>query len=323
MNKFKKYCVVLSAIVVIASTLSNIYALNNYSKSIEKATISNSKSSINQENVDKNTQEKNKNVSNILLIGSDSSGFDKVGRSDSMIILTIDKDNKNLKLTSLARDTLVNIPGHGYEKLTHAYAYGKSKLLLDTIEKNLNIDLDGYVAVNFNSFIDLVDTLGGVEVNVHKNEIEHLNDIIVNSFKVAKDKGEEPQFIRFEGNQLLNGYQALAYARIRQIDSIYERDKRQRDVLKSIANKLVELPVTSYPKVIKEMMPYVDVNLPISKLITIAMTSKELYNYELDQMEFPVAEYRESGRLKKDNSFVVKWDKTENLKVLNNFIYNK
>ncbi|MCG4682592.1 LCP family protein, partial [Faecalibacillus intestinalis] len=82
-------------------------------KSIEKATISNSKSSINQENVDKNTQEKNKNVSNILLIGSDSSGFDKVGRSDSMIILTIDKDNKNLKLTSLARDTLVNIPGHG------------------------------------------------------------------------------------------------------------------------------------------------------------------------------------------------------------------
>ncbi|MCG4734374.1 LCP family protein, partial [Casaltella massiliensis] len=101
---------------------------------------------------------------------------------------------KNLKLTSLARDTLVNIPGHGYEKLTHAYAYGKSKLLLDTIEKNLNIDLDGYVAVNFNSFIDLVDTLGGVEVNVHKNEIEHLNDIIVNSFKVAKDKGEEPQF---------------------------------------------------------------------------------------------------------------------------------
>jgi anionic cell wall polymer biosynthesis LytR-Cps2A-Psr (LCP) family protein len=135
MNKFKKYCVVLSAIVVIASTLSNIYALNSYSKSVETAKINNSKSSVQQENLDKNTQEKSENVSNILLIGSDSSGFDKVGRSDSMIILTIDKDNKNLKLTSLARDTLVNIPGHGYEKLTHAYAYGKSKLLLDDYRK--------------------------------------------------------------------------------------------------------------------------------------------------------------------------------------------
>lgn len=323
MNKFKKYCIVLSAIVVIVSTVSNIYALNNYSKVMYKANANNIKTSLKEDDLYLKNQDKNKNVSNILLIGSDSSDFDKIGRSDAMIILTIDKDNKSLKLTSLARDTLVNIPGHGHEKLTHAYAYGKAKLLLETIEKNLKIKLDGYVAVNFNSFIDLVDTLGGVEVDIRRNEIEHLNDIIVNSFKVANNKWEEPQFIRFEGKQLLNGYQSLAYARIRQIDSVYERDKRQRYVLKSIANKLVELPVRSYPKVIKEMLPYLEVDIPIPKLITLAMTSKSLYNYELDQMEFPVAEYRESARLKKDNSFVVKWNKTENLKVLNSFIYNK
>jgi len=77
--------------------------------------------------------------------------------------------------------------------------------------------------------------------------------------------------------------------------------------LKSIVNKLVELPISSYHKVIKEMMPYVGVDISISKLLTIAMISKELYNYEVDQMEFPGAEYREYVTLKKDNSFVVKW----------------
>ena len=323
MNKFKKTCLILSFIIVSISTLSNIYALNNLKETIKQAKTNNSKIVTKEEISDINNEQKNNNVSNILLIGSDTTSFDKTGRSDCMIILTIDKNNKNLKLTSLARDTLVNIPGYGHEKLTHAYAYGKSKLLLDTIEKNFKINLDGYIAVNFNSFIDLVDTLGGVEVDICKNEIENLNDIIVNSFKVSNDKGEEPQFIRFEGKQLLNGYQALAYARIRQIDSIYKRDKRQRNILKSIANKLVELPISSYPNVIKQIMPYIDVNLPISKLVKIAITSKELYNYEIEQMEFPISKYRESGKLKKDNSFVVKWDKIENLKILKNFIYNK
>ncbi|WP_373598526.1 LCP family protein [Paraclostridium bifermentans] len=320
MNKFKKICIMLSVLVIMIFTAGNIYAINSYNKLINKNEL---KVATEQQNMETGSVPKNNDVSNILLIGSDSGDFNEIGRSDSMMILTVDNKNKSLKLTSLARDTLVNIPGHGYEKLTHAYAYGKAELLLETIEKNLKIDIDDYIAVNFNSFIDLVDVIGGVEIDIHEKEISHLNDVIVNSFNLAEKEAEEPQFIRSDGKQLLNGYQALAYARIRQIDSIYERDKRQRDVLKSIANKLVELPATSYPKVIKEMLPYVDVNISIPKLIKLAVTSKDLYNYELKQMEFPLEEYRESGRLAKDNSFVVKWDKTENLKNLRNFIYNE
>ncbi|MEG0181167.1 MAG: LCP family protein [Romboutsia sp.] len=323
MNKFKKYCITLSAVVLISSTITNIYALSNYNKFTNQISEKKIENSVNQGKNDLDKIQKSKDIYNILLIGSDSENFDKIGRSDSMMILTIDNKNKNIKLTSLARDTLVNIPGHGYEKLTHAYAYGKADLLLETLEKNLKIDINDYIAVNFNSFIDLVDILGGVEIEVHSNEISHLNDVIVNSFNLSNKEAEEPQLIRSEGKQLLNGYQALAYARIRQIDSIYERDQRQRDVLKSIANKLVELPISNYPKVIKEMLPYVDINIPIPKLITLATSSKKIYNYEIKQMEFPLEEYRESGKLSKDNSFVVKWDKTENLKILKDFIYNK
>ncbi len=322
MNKFKKYCIILSISVVIITTISNVYALNSYREVTNK-----SNENIIQSNNDKqekkfDSSKKNKGVSNILLIGSDSKNFDNVGRSDAMMILTIDDKHKSIKLTSLVRDTLVNIPGHGYEKLTHAYAYGGAKLLLDTIEQNFKISIKDYAAVNFNSFIDLVDVLGGVEVNVKEKEIDHLNDVIVNSFNTSNKEAEEPQFIRSDGKQLLNGYQALAYARIRKIDSIYERDTRQREVLKSIADKLVELPITNYPKVIKKILPYVDVNISMSKLINLAIISKEIYNYELKQMEFPLEDYRESGRLAKDNSFVVKWNKTENLKKLDDFIYN-
>ncbi|MGL5756253.1 MAG: LCP family protein [Paraclostridium sp.] len=318
MNKFKKYCITLSAVVLISSTITNIYALSNYNKFTNQISEKKVENSVNQEKI-----QKSKDIYNILLIGSDSENFDKIGRSDSMMILTIDNKNKNIKLTSLARDTLVNIPGHGYEKLTHAYAYGQAELLLETLEKNLKIEINDYIAVNFNSFIDLVDILGGVEIDIHENEISHLNDVIVNSFNLSNKEAEEPQFIRNDGKQLLNGYQALAYARIRQIDSIYERDQRQRDVLKSIANELIELPINDYPKVIKQMLPYLDINISIPKLIKLATASKEIYNYDIKQMEFPLEEYRESGRLAKDNSFVVKWNKTENLKILKKFIYSK
>ena len=322
MNKFKKYCIILSISVTIISTISNVYALNSYREVTNKSNENMIQSNNDKQEKKIDSSKKNKGVSNILLIGSDSKNFDNVGRSDAMMILTIDDKNKSIKLTSLVRDTLVNIPGHGYEKLTHAYAYGGAKLLLDTIEQNFKISIKDYAAVNFNSFIDLVDVLGGVEVNVKEKEIDHLNDVIVNSFNTSNKEAEEPQFIRSDGKQLLNGYQALAYARIRKVDSIYERDTRQREVLKSIADKLVELPITNYPKVIKKILPYVDVNISMSKLINLAITSKEIYNYELKQMEFPLEDYRESGRLAKDNSFVVKWNKTENLKKLDDFIYN-
>ena len=322
MNKFKKYCIILSISVAIISTISNVYALNSYREVTNKSNENMIQSNNDKQEKKIDSSKKNKGVSNILLIGIDSKNFDNVGRSDAMMILTIDDKNKSIKLASLVRDTLVNIPGHGYEKLTHAYAYGGAKLLLDTIEQNFKISIKDYAAVNFNSFIDLVDVLGGVEVNVKEKEIDHLNDVIVNSFNTSNKEAEEPQFIRSDGKQLLNGYQALAYARIRKVDSIYERDTRQREVLKSIADKLVELPITNYPKVIKKILPYVDVNISMSKLINLAITSKEIYNYELKQMEFPLEDYRESGRLAKDNSFVVKWNKTENLKKLDDFIYN-
>ena len=325
MNKFKKYCIVLSSIVMIISVLTNVYAINyHYSNKVNKNKIDLVKSEYTKKSDRLILKSNEKDITNILLIGSDARKTNEVGRSDAMMILTIDDKNKAIKLTSLARDTLVKIPGYDYEKLTHAYAYGKEKLLLDTIEYNFKIKINDYVSINFNSFIELVDSLGGVEVDINDKDISHLNDVIANSFKVYNSKNnQKPKYIRNSGKQLLNGYQTLAYARIRKLDTIYNRDERQRDVLNSIANKLSNMPVSSYPSIINSILPYVDINMSIPKMIELAIKSKELYNYDIKQLEFPLKDYRYEAKLARNNSFVIKWDKVENIKELQNFIYEK
>lgn len=325
MNKFKKYCIVLSSVVMIISILTNVYAINyHYSNKVNKNKIDLVKSEYTNKSNKLILKSNEKDITNILLIGSDARKTNEVGRSDAMMILTIDDKNKAIKLTSLARDTLVKIPGYDYEKLTHAYAYGKEKLLLDTIEYNFKIKINDYVSINFNSFIELVDSLGGVEVDINDKDISHLNDVIANSFKVYNSKNnQKPKYIRNSGKQLLNGYQTLAYARIRKLDTIYNRDERQRDVLNSIANKLSNMPVSSYPSIINSILPYVDINMSIPKMIELAIKSKELYNYDIKQLEFPLKDYRYEAKLARNNSFVIKWDKVENIKELQNFIYEK
>ena len=325
MNKFKKYCIVLSSVVMIISILTNVYAINyHYSNKVNKNKIDLVKSEYTNKSNKLILKSNEEDITNILLIGSDARKTNEVGRSDAMMILTIDDKNKAIKLTSLARDTLVKIPGYDYEKLTHAYAYGKEKLLLDTIEYNFKIKINDYVSINFNSFIELVDSLGGVEVDINDKDISHLNDVIANSFKVYNSKNnQKPKYIRNSGKQLLNGYQTLAYSRIRKLDTIYNRDERQREVLSIIANKLSNMPVSSYPSIVNSILPYVDINMSIPKIIELAIKSKELYNYDIKQLEFPLKDYRYEAKLARNNSFVIKWDKVENIKELQNFIYEK
>ena len=172
------------------------------------------------ENTDKNKQQ---GITNILLVGVDGNNMEKGNRSDAMMIVTIDEENQDIRITSLARDTYVDIEGYSTEKLTHAYAYEGPSLLLNTINKNFDIPIDKYVAVSFESFEKIIDILGGVEINVAEKEVSQIPDV------------------KSSGIQTLNGNQSLAYSRIRYIDSAYARDNRQRTIIEALYNKLVEV----------------------------------------------------------------------------------
>ena len=248
-----------------------------------------------------------KMIENILLIGLDGTNDKFPKRSDTMIILTIDKLNKSLKLTSLARDTLVKIPGRGEEKLTHAYAYGQ--------------DIKDYAVVNFKSFIDIVDIIGGVDINVNEKEIHHLNEVIKECYGVNHEDTKNIEYITSSGNHNLNGYQALAYARIRKLDTIYKRDERQRLILTNIAHKLSDVSISKYPQIAKSILRHIKVNIAFNKIIDLAFIAHELASYDISQLEFPISEYREEGRIGEKGTYVVKWDKNKNIELLHQFIY--
>ena len=179
-----------------------------------------------------------KEIYNILLIGKDGIG-EKTSRADTMIILTVDNKHKGLKLTSIARDTLVYIPGKGYDKINHSFYYGGCELLLKTINDNFDLDIKDYAIVDFKSFVDVINVLGGVDINIEDREIEGLNKVINACYGLEiENKGNNIEYITSSGNHLLNGYQALAYCRLRKIDNCFYRDARQRKVLESLAYKL-------------------------------------------------------------------------------------
>lgn len=253
------------------------------------------------------TQESEKNkkngITNILLVGVDGNNIEKGNRSDSMIILTIDEKNQDIRLTSLARDTYVDIEGYGSEKLTHAYAYEGASLLIQTIKNNFGIDVDKYVAVSFDSFEKIIDILDGIEINVSKKEVSQI-------------KG-----IKKSGTQTLNGSQALEYSRIRYIDSAYERDNRQRKVIEALYNKLVNDSNGNLMSVLNEVLRYTKTNMSPLEIVSIANKAIKINDTEFDQVEFPFKEARKDNNIK-EKGWIIEWDKDYNKNKLDKFIYD-
>ncbi|WP_195335778.1 LCP family protein [Paraclostridium bifermentans] len=260
-------------------------------------------------------------ITNILLVGIDARNIHEKSRSDSMMILTVDNKHKSLKLTSLARDTYVDIPGHGMEKLTHAYAYGGINLLVETVENNFKLDIQNYAIVNFFSFMDIVDTLGGVTVDVHQSELNELRKYTQECYELNTNKNKgDLKFIDSSGTQKLNGYQALAYARIRYNDTAMERDRRQREIMQGLATSFKNLSVTKYPKLIDTILPYVKTNMKPTEIIKLGTNIVSIGNFDIKQLEFPVEKYSKGGIVGSDG-WVLQFDSDKNLPILHDFIF--
>lgn len=199
------------------------------------------------------------NVINILLIGSDTSSSTRA-RSDSMILLSINKNNNTLYLTSFMRDLYVQIPG-GYSdnRINASYRFGGASLLDATIKQNFGITVDGNVEVNFTQFAKIIDILGGVDVTLTSKEAAYMRD----HWGYTSIQ---------EGANHLNGKQALAYCRIRKIDSDHKRTERQRKVLTAIANSARNMDITQVMALINEVLPYVKTDLSDSQILDYATT---------------------------------------------------
>lgn len=225
-------------------------------------------------------------IKNIALFGIDSE--DGNGRSDSIIIATIDPVHDKLKITSIMRDSYVSISGHGNDKINHAYAYGGAQLAIKTLNENFGLNIEDFVAVDFASLPKIIDLLDGIELDITSEEINcsiNINDHINH---INKEIGTNVEFITTPGLQKVNGVQALAYSRIRYTsggDS--ERTTRQRTVLNKLFEKALSLSPTQYLSLIDKILPFVKTSLNTNDILSLATKVLTMGDHTLEQERFP------------------------------------
>ena len=263
-------------------------------------------------------------ITNILLVGTDGEYIEKGNRSDSMMVVTIDSKNKDIRISSIARDTYVDIPGYSTEKLTHAYAYEGIDLLKEVFKVNFNLNIDKYIAVNFVSFMDIMDELGGVEVNVEEKDINEINKYIDACYGYYKNKDEkDKEYITKSGVQRLNGYQALAFSRIRYTDSAFARDNRHREVAESVYKEFAQKGVETYKKCAEIILNNTKTNISPIEMMNLAYTVLKINDKDIEQFQFPLAEYRNGHIISKQKGWVLEWDKEPNLEAWHKFIFGE
>lgn len=274
--KKKKLIILLSIIVLLIVSIFiglNIYVDSIISRVEEGETIHTEDAEIAQEVLER---EEVKDIENIALFGVDNSGAKyNEERSDAMKIISLNKTDKTIAITSVERDVVVYIPGD-YQKYGHfnwAYWFGGPKLAVQTLNYNLDLDITKYVTFTFGAVEDLVDLLGGIDVELTGNEAATVG---IGSYA---------------GTYTLNGKQALSYSRIRKLDSDFTRMERQNYVIQAVMNKLKNQDILTIMNIVNEMLPSINTNLTVNEIkdyIT-SLLSYDLGNIE--QYKEPSGEY--------------------------------
>ena len=225
-------------------------------------------------------------VKSVLIIGTDGRSDDEQGRSDSMILLSINSRKNEIILTSFMRDCYVNIQGYGMDKLNASYSYGGAELLMDTIESNFMIEIDDYITVNFISFAGIIDAVGGIDVDVSDEEAQEINNILFSEVNQLMGDDQWADFLEGGGKVHLNGKQALSYARIRYVgNSDFERTSRQREVLKKLIPKAIN-PI-AIGRIAKSVIPKVNTNMSSMGMYLLSLRLPTSIRYDVKQLQIP------------------------------------
>ena len=224
---------------------------------------------------------------NVALFGLDSRENDlgKGNRSDTIMIASLNNDTKEVKLVSIYRDTLLELDDGSYNKANAAYAFGGPEGAVSLINRNLDMNIEKYVTVNINALVDVIDAVGGLDLELTHDEVVHMNNFCVETSKVTGKSYEkiEPEV---EGTYHLNGVQAVSYSRIRYTaGGDFKRAERQRLVLEKIADKVQNMSVGTVNKIIDSVFPQISTNFTLAEMIGYA---KNLTKYKLgDSIGFP------------------------------------
>ena len=237
-------------------------------------------------------------VLNVALFGVDRhEEADVHSRSDSILILSLDSRRKKIKLTSLMRDMWLNIPRYKNNRINTAIVLGGEELAIKTIEHNFGIKIDRFCTVNFEGFKDIIDIIGGLDIEITAKEARHINSLLM-ELDSALIKGgltpfKSPLLKEIDGIQHLNGAQSLQYARSRKVPTAeglhddYARTFRQRHVISLVLQKFKSSSLPQIISVIEKAGPYINTNFRKNEIITLSKNAPKYLKYEFAEFRLP------------------------------------
>ncbi len=217
-------------------------------------------------------------VMNFLLLGVDDYQQGDTGRSDTIMMMSVDTRHEEIKLTSYMRDSYVSIPGYSYDKLNHAYAYGGPSLTIATLEDNFRVDIDRYIVIDFSKFVTIIDTLGGIDLEITEAEAEVIN----------AESGEDDSLALSAGQVHMTGKQARMYSRIRKIDTDYERTNRQRKVVTAVIEKMRSTDLLTLNGYLADILSMISTDMTKDDVLGLIANLPTYLNYNITTMRLPV-----------------------------------
>ena len=230
--------------------------------------------------------ETNDDVINILLIGQDTRSREERSRSDTLILVTVNKSAKTISLTSFMRDLYVQIPGYRDNRINAAYVFGGMDLVNACLQKNFGVTVDGNIVVDFYGFMDIVNMMGGLDIELSAQEAQYMNE----NFSWDVDDGEDDTWNLTEGVNHLTGSQALSYARMRNVgNSDYQRTERQRLVVSKLIEKAKALNASELTLLLRHALPMIMTDMENAQMLGYAL---ELFpmlpDLEVNTLRIPV-----------------------------------
>ena len=258
-------------------------------------------------------------VYNLLLVGVDRRDKTWNGNSDSMMLVSINHTAKRVSVVSLMRDTYVDIPGYGYNKLNAAYALGGGPLLTETITDTYKVDVSRYAAVDFENMIQIIDALGGIDLEMTDAEVEVANGYMLDMCNTLGLNGYD-YVLPGGGVYHCNGVQALAYARNRYVgNSDYARTERQRYVISQIIEEVKRMDVAQLTQFVKDVLPLVTHNVEESEIWDLVTKAPEILQYKFVQDRIPYDNMYDVIYVDSQDMLVPQWETT--IEKLHNTIY--
>jgi len=316
-KKKKRFVIFGIEIFLLLILVAGFYIVRQLDK-IQRPNVDPEKLQIN-ENIPEETVQTMSGYTNVALFGLDTRTPGQLGkgnRSDTMIIASINNDTKEVKLVSVYRDTYLDLTNGKFNKCNGAYSAGGPEQAIGMLNRNLDLDIQYYISVDFAALTETIDLLGGINIDVDEAEIEHLNNYTVETSKVT---GVETEKLTHTGLQLLDGVQATSYCRIRYTaGDDFKRTERQREVIMEIVNTAKKADIAQINEIINAVFSKIATNYTNEQLLQMA---PEMMGYDIvDTQGFPFD--RVPGSIKGKGSCVIPVNLAANVKQLHEYLFN-